>query len=79
MFASHFSWGSGVVPDQARIYEDFEKLGFFCRPGQKEASLEEFDAEMDGWLPSLSEIFLPPLTVRFLLKSSVAKVPLLVV
>ena len=34
-----------------------ERLGFpsFCRSGQREASLEEFAEEVDGWLPLLPE------------------------
>ena len=44
--------------------EEFRKawLPFFCRSGHREASLEEFDAEAEGWLLSLREISLPPLT-----------------
>ena len=37
-------------------------LPLFCRSGQREASLEEFDAEVEGWLPLLPEVDLPPLT-----------------
>ena len=50
--------------DLARIGEEFRKawLPFFCRSGQREAVLEEFDAEEDGWLPFRDEISLPPLT-----------------
>ena len=45
--------GSGVLSDPARIDEEFRKawLPYFCRSGQREASLEEFDDEVDGWLP----------------------------
>ena len=39
-----------------------KKLGFpiFCRSGQREASPEELDHEVDGWLPLLPEVNLPP-------------------
>ena len=69
--------GFGVLDDPDRIDEEFRKawLPFFCRSGKREASLEEFDAEVDGWLPLLHEMSL----VRILLKSSVVKVLLLVV
>ena len=35
-----------------------ERLGFpfFCPSGQREASLEEFGVEVDGWLPLLIEV-----------------------
>ena len=61
--------GSGVLADPARIDEEFGKawLPYFCRSGQREASLEEFDVEVDGWLPLLPEVHLPCLTVRCLL------------
>ena len=38
------------------------KLGFpnFCCSGQREASLGEFDAEVEDWLPLLPEVHLPP-------------------
>ena len=39
--------GSGVLADPARI---------------EESSLEEFDDEVEGWLPLLPEVDLPPLT-----------------
>ena len=47
--------GSGVLSDLVRIGEEFRKasLPFFCRSGQREASLEEFTHEVDGWLPLL--------------------------
>ena len=35
------------------------KLGF-GRSGQREASSEKFDAEVEGWLPLLPEVDLPP-------------------
>ena len=55
---------SGVVADPARIDEEFRKawLPYFCRCGRREASMEEFDAEVEGWLPLLPEMDLPPLT-----------------
>ena len=47
--------GSGVLADPAKIGEEFRKvwLPYFCRSGQREASLEEFAEEVDGWLPLL--------------------------
>ena len=47
---------SGVLA--VRIDEEFRKawLPFFCPSGQREASLEEFNLEIDGWLPMLPEI-----------------------
>ena len=45
-----------------------EKLGFlfFYRSGQRETSLEEFNGEVEGWLPLLPEVSLPSLTVEML-------------
>ena len=43
----HFTLGgSGVLADPARIDDEFRKawLPCFCRSGQREASLEEFDS-----------------------------------
>ena len=56
--------GSGVLADPARIDEEFRKawLPYLCRSGQTEASLEEFDEEVDGWLPLLPVISPPRLT-----------------
>ena len=53
--------GSGVLADPARIDEKFRKawLAYFCRSGQWDTSLEEFDREVDGWLPLLPEVSLP--------------------
>ena len=52
--------GSGVLADPARIDEEFRKawpgFPYFCRSGQREASLEEFDVEVEGWLPLLPEV-----------------------
>ena len=60
--------GSGVLADPARIDEEFRKawLPYFCRSGQREASLEEFDSEVEGWLPLLPEVSLPCLTGQML-------------
>ena len=45
--------GSGVLSDPARIDGEFRKawLPYFCRFGQREASLEEFDRDVEEWLP----------------------------
>ena len=60
--------GSGVLADPARIDEEFRKawLPFFCRSGQRDTSLEEFDGEVDWWLPLLPEVHLPQLTGQVL-------------
>ena len=60
--------GSGVLSDPARIDEEFRKawLPYFCRSGHGEASLEEFDREVGGWLPLLPEVHLPRLTGQML-------------
>ena len=60
--------GSGVLSDPARIDEEFRKawLPYFCRSGQREASFDEFDREVEGWLPLLPEVSLPRLTGRML-------------
>ena len=54
--------GSGVLADPARIDEEFRKawLPYFCRSGQRDTSLEEFDEEVEGWLPLLLESFICP-------------------
>ena len=47
----HLSPGSsGVLSDPSRIDEEFRKawLPYFCRSGQREASLEDFDVEVEG-------------------------------
>ena len=56
--------GSGVLSDPARIDAEFRKawLPYFCRSGQRETSLEEFNCECDGWLPRLGEFSLLALT-----------------
>ena len=33
-------------------------LPYFCRSGQRETSLEEFNEEVEGWLPLLPEVAL---------------------
>ena len=60
--------GSGVLADPARIDEEFREawLPYFCRSGQRDTSLEEFDREVDGWLPLLPEVHLPKLTGQML-------------
>ena len=60
--------GSGVLSDPARIDEEFRKvwLPYFCRSGQREASLEESDKEVEGWLPLLPEVKQPRLTGQVL-------------
>ena len=60
--------GSGVLSDPSRIDEEFRKawLPYLCRSGQREASLEEFDREVDGWLPLLPEVHLSCLTGQVL-------------
>ena len=69
-----------VLADPARIDEEFRKasLPCFCRSGQRDTSLEEFNNECDGWLPLLPEVPLPWLLVRCLMLS-VARVLRLVV
>ena len=60
--------GSGVLADPAKMDEEFRKnlLPYFCRSGQREVSLEEFNEEVDGWLPSLPFISLLQLTGEML-------------
>ena len=60
----HTPCGSGVLASPDRIDEEFRKawLPYFCRSGQREASLEEFNEEVVGWLPWLTEGDMPPLT-----------------
>ena len=60
--------GSGVLADPAKIDEEFRKawLPYFCRSGQRDTSLKEFDREVEGWLPLLPEILLPRLTGQML-------------
>ena len=60
--------GSGVLAGPARIDEEFRKawLPCFCRSGPRDSSLEEFNREVDGWLPLLPEVHLPWLTGQVL-------------
>ena len=50
------------------LVRNSERLGLpnFCRSGQRDTSLEEFDREVDGWLPLLPEVELLPLTGQML-------------
>ena len=61
---------SGVLADLARIDDEFREawLPYFCRSGRREASLEEFDAEFEDWLPLLPEVHLSPLSATDLLE-----------
>ena len=56
--------GSGVLSDPARIAEEFRKawLPYLCRSGQRETTIEEFNKEVERWLPLLPEVDLPRLT-----------------
>ena len=60
--------GSGVLADPAKSDEEFRKawLPYFCRSGQRDTGLEEFDREVDGWLPFLPEVLLPRFTGQML-------------
>ena len=60
--------GSGVLADPARNDEEFRKawLPYFCRSGQRETSLDDFDREVEGWLPLLLVVSLPRLTGQML-------------
>ena len=60
--------GSEVLADPAKIDEEFRKawLPYFCRSGQRDTSLEEFNFEVEGWLPLLPEFELPRLTGQML-------------
>ena len=53
-----------MLSDPVKIDEEFRKawLPYFCRSGQREASLEEFNEEVVGWLLLLPEVDVPPLT-----------------
>ena len=55
---------SGVLADPAGIDEEFREawLTYFCRSGRREASLEDFFAEVEDWLPLLLEVDFPTLT-----------------
>ena len=56
--------GSGVLADPAGIDEEIRMawLPYFCRSGQRDTSLEEFDREVHGWLPLFPVVSLPGLT-----------------
>ena len=58
----------GFLLIPARIDEEFRKawLPYFCRSGQREAGLEEFTHEVDGWLLLLPVFELPGLTGQML-------------
>ena len=56
--------GSRVLADPARFRKAW--LPYFCRFGQRDTSLEEFDLEVEGWLPLLPEVALPRLTGQML-------------
>ena len=53
--------GSGVLADPNKIFEEFRKawLPYFCRSGQRDTSLEEFDCEVEGWLPFYLRLICP--------------------
>ena len=53
---------------QKGFVEEFRKvwLPYFCRSGQRDTSLEEFNFEAEGWLPLLLEFELPRLTGQML-------------
>ena len=57
-----------VLSDPARIDKEFRKawLPYFCRSGQRDTSFEEFNEEVEGWLPLLPEVSLPRLTGQLL-------------
>ena len=78
----HLAHGGSAVPaDLSQIDAEFRKawLPYFCRSGQREASLEEFDSEVEGWLPLLPEVSLPCLIGQMLADVVQRKVLLLVV
>ena len=53
-----------MLADPARIDLEFRNswLPSFCRSWQRDTGLEEFNGEVDGWLPLLPEVVLPRLT-----------------
>ena len=57
-----------MLADPAKIDEEFRKVWLpnFCRSGQRDTSLEEFDREVEGWLPLLPDVHLPRLTGQML-------------
>ena len=72
----HFFSASPILPlvvlecllIQPRLMGKFREawLPYFCRSGQRETSLEQFNEEVDGWLPLLPEVVLPRLTAQML-------------
>ena len=50
------------------LLKNSEWPGFptFCHSGQRDTRLEEFDKEVEGWLPLLPEVHLPRLTGQVL-------------
>ena len=58
--------GSGVLSDPALIDEQFRNawLPYLSRADRGVADPSGFDAEVGGWLPSLSEVEFPPLVER---------------
>ena len=72
-------FGSGYLLILPKSMRNSEKPGFstFVALGQRDTSLEEFDLEVEGWLPLLPEVDLP--LVRFLLMLFSVRVPLRVV
>ena len=60
--------GSGGLAGPARIDKEFRNawLPYFCRSGQRDTGIEEFDDEVEGWLPLLPEVSLPRLTGQML-------------
>ena len=57
-----------MLVDPARNDEEIWKawLPYFCRSGQRDTSLEEFNEEVGRWLPLLPEFHLPRLTGQML-------------
>ena len=70
-----------MLADPARIDEEFRKawLPYSCRSWQRDTSLEEFNREVEGWLPLFPEVDLPRLNGQMLADVVQRKVPLLVV
>ena len=62
--ASSNAWCGGLLLIQQGSMKNSERPGFpnFCRSGKGGTSLEEFDREVEGWLPLLLEVHLPRLT-----------------
>ena len=69
--------GSGVLSDPALIDEQFRNawLPYFCREDRGVADPSGFDAEVGGWLPTLSEVEFPPLVGRDLFDAVHKKKP----